>query len=73
MNPVKIVAGGSAGSILALIAVYVAGRFGVRLTADDGAVAASAATAGCAFVAHNGVVGIARMVWQGDKTKEAQQ
>jgi hypothetical protein len=67
MNPVKIVAGGSAGSVGALVAVYVAGRFGLHLTADDGTVIAVAATAVAAFVAHNGLVGIARMVWSGDK------
>lgn len=67
MNPVKIVSGGSAGGIGALIAVYVSGRLGWHLTADDGAVIAASAVAVAAFVAHNGLVGIVRLIWRGEK------
>ena len=63
----KIVAGGGAGSVVALVAVYVAGRFNVNLNADDGAVIATATTAVCAFLAHNGIVGLARILWRGDQ------
>lgn len=65
MNPNKIVAGGSAGGGIGLLVAYVGSRLGWNLTAEDGAAIAVSATAVVAFIAHNGVTGIARIVWKG--------
>lgn len=66
INSTRIVSGGGSGGGLAVLAVYVAGRFGAHLTAEDGAAIATAAMAVGAFVAHNGLVGLARIVWHGE-------
>lgn len=71
MNGTKIVSGGSAGGALAAAIVYVLGRFHVTLTAEDGALAALALVAGAAFVAHNGISGVGRIIWRGQQTPPA--
>ena len=65
MEGTKIVAGGGAGLGLSAAAVYVAGRFGAHLTSVDGDLIASAVIAVSAFVAHNGVRGAFRVLWDG--------
>jgi hypothetical protein len=67
MNATKLAAGGSAGGAIAAAIVYLLGRLHVNLTAEDGAVGATALIAVAAFVAHNGLVGAARLVWRGSK------
>ena len=68
MNATKIVSGGSAGGALAAAIVYVLGRFNIQLTAEDGALAAVALVAVAAFVAHNGIAGVFRIIWKGSNT-----
>ena len=65
MDATKIVAGGSTGGIGGVLLVYLGQRLGWNLTATDGASIAAGLAAVVAFVAHNGLVGIARMVWRG--------
>lgn len=65
MNGQKLAAGGSAGGALAALVVYVLGRFNIALTAEDGAVGASALIAASAFIAHNGILGAVRLIWRG--------
>lgn len=71
MDATKIVAGGSTGSLGGILAVYVGGRFGWHLTADDGAVITAAAAGVFAFIAHNGILGVGRILLRGDKTPPA--
>lgn len=65
MNATKIVSGGSAGGALAAAVVYILGRFHITLTAEDGALAAAGLIAVGAFVAHNGIVGVWRLLLHG--------
>lgn len=71
MDGTKLAIGGSTGSVGGLLAVYIGQRLHWHLTPDDGAVIVAVASAAAAFIAHNGLVGIARMVWRGQKTPPA--
>ncbi len=68
MDPKKVVAGGVSGGSLGALVVYIASRFKLDLTADDGAWIAYAATVSGAFLAHNGIRGIGSIIWSGMKT-----
>lgn len=56
-------AGSASG--LAVLLVWVAGRVGVRLSAEDGAIAAGACASLGAAVGKYGIRGLAARVWRG--------
>lgn len=68
MDSSKIIGGGASGIGLGAAAVYIAGRFGANLTSEDGALIASGAIAVAAFVAHNGIRGVGRILWRGSSS-----
>jgi len=65
MNASKIVSGGTAGAGIGPAAVYVANRLGAHLNSEDGALIGVAAVAAGAFVVHNGIRGVWRLIWHG--------
>lgn len=66
MNGQRIVAGGSAAGLLAVIVVYLSGRIGGHLSQDDGAIIAATAIAFGAFFVHNGgLAGLWRLILHG--------
>jgi hypothetical protein len=71
MDATKIISGGAAGAGLGPAAVYVAGRFGAHLTSEDGALIAASAMAVGAFIAHNGIRGVWRILWHGSGSTPA--
>lgn len=56
-------------SLLAVIAIVVAGRVGLHLTADEGATAAGAVATLTAAVSHYGIIGILHRAWSGEPTR----
>jgi hypothetical protein len=64
---VRALLGGAGGATGGVFVVWLLGHVGVTLTAEDGGVIASGALAAGAYVAHHGVVGVARIVWRGDR------
>lgn len=65
MNATKIVSGGATGGGLGAAVVYILGRFGITLTSEDGALIALGLVAAVAFIAHNGISGVGRILWHG--------
>jgi hypothetical protein len=51
----------------ALVVVWILGRVGVTLTAEEGAVIAGAASTLALLIGRNGVKGVVGMVWHGSK------
>lgn len=54
------------GSGVGVLIVWLAGHFGVSLSAEEGVVIAGAVTTAALFVGRKGLRGIARMIWRGD-------
>lgn len=71
MDGTKIVSGGAAGAGIGPVAVYAANRLGAHLNSEDGALIGVAAVAVVAFIAHNGVRGVGRLVWRGASPADA--
>lgn len=67
MNASKLVGGGIGGFSLSYLIVYVANRFGAHLTADDGLAIAGSIVTAATVVAHNGLKGLAKMLWSGSR------
>lgn len=63
----RALVGGAGGVSGGVFVVWLLGHLGVTLSAEDGGVIASAALAAGAFVAHNGIVGVAHIIWRGDR------
>lgn len=59
--------GGASGASGGVFVVWLLGHVGVTLSAEDGGVIASAALGVGAYVAHHGLVGVARIIWRGDR------
>lgn len=72
MNGGKIAAGGTAGGGLGAALVYVLGRFGVDLNAEDGALIAAGLIAVGAFLVHNGLVGAWHLLLHGSPSPKAE-
>lgn len=66
LNANKIAGGGGGGAGAAVLLVYLLSRFKINLSADDGALIVTAAVAAGAFIAHNGILGVARIFLRGN-------
>lgn len=64
----KAVAGGTSGGVAGLLVVWLLGRFGIPLGAEEGAAIASASLSAGAVVAHYGLIGLARRLLWGDRS-----
>lgn len=58
---------GTAASI-GVLAVWIAGHFGIKLGAEEAAAIAGAASAVALFIGRNGLIGLARILWRGRNT-----
>lgn len=63
-HPNAAAAGGS--TIPAVLIVWLAGYFGLDLSAEAGALVAGGIIATALFVGRRGIVGVARIVWRGN-------